>query len=128
MEEESKGSTSGEESEYEDDAGPGELTKSGSVAAKVMPGVYLSTNLITEKNLTLADIQIDSYTLQIIENRESELIDVVSKFKSKPLMIDPKAELKIQKLAGNTATLVDYERIGEIADKAQTLHLSYLLD
>ena len=45
--EESKGSTSGEESEYDDGAEPSELTKSGSVAAKVMPGAYLSTNLIT---------------------------------------------------------------------------------
>ena len=77
LEEESKGSTSGEESEYDDGADPTELTKRGSVAAKVMPGVYLSTNLITEKNLTLADIQIDSYTLQIIETMESELIDIV---------------------------------------------------
>ena len=63
MEEESKGSTSGEESEYDDGADPTELTKSGSVAAKVMPGIYLSTNLITEKNMTLAGISIESYTL-----------------------------------------------------------------
>jgi hypothetical protein len=71
------------------------LTKSGSVAAKVMPGVYLSTNLITEKNLSLADIKIDSYTLQIIETMESDLIDEVQNFRLKPLLIDPKAELKI---------------------------------
>ena len=77
MEEESKGSTSGEESEYDDGADPPELTKRGSVAAKVMPGIYLSTNLIADKNLTLADIKIDGYTLQVIENMESELIDIV---------------------------------------------------
>ena len=87
-----------------------------------MPGAYLSTNLITEKDLTLADIHIDNYTLQIIENRESELIGLVLGIRSKPLMIDPKAELKIQKAAGNEDTLVDYERIGQITDKAQTLH------
>jgi len=63
MEEESKGSTSGEESEYESDTNPADLPKSGSIAAKVMPGTYLSTNLIAEKNLTLADININSYTL-----------------------------------------------------------------
>ena len=63
MEEESKGSTSGEELEEDSDAEPAELTKGESIAAKVMPGVYLSTNLITEKNLTLADINIASYTL-----------------------------------------------------------------
>jgi hypothetical protein len=93
-----------------------------------MPGMYLSTNLITEKNLTLADIHIDNYTLEIIEIRESELINMISGIKSKPLMIDPKAELKIQKAAGNNDTLVDYERIGQIADKARELHLTYSLD
>ena len=49
---------------------------------------------------------------------ESELITLVKRFKTKALMIDPKAELKIQKQAGNTATLVDYDRIGQIADMA----------
>ena len=63
MEEESKGSTSGEEPGEDSDAEPAELTKGESIAAKVMPGVYLSTNLITEKNLTLADINIASFTL-----------------------------------------------------------------
>ena len=46
-----------------------------------MHGMYLSTNLITEKNLTLADIHIDNYTLQIIENNESELINMISGIK-----------------------------------------------
>jgi hypothetical protein len=97
MVEESKGSTSGEESDYDSDTQPPKLPKSASIAAKLMPGVYLSTNLITEKNLTLADIKIESYTLEVIESMESDLIDMVSKLKSKPLLIDPKAELKIQK-------------------------------
>ena len=95
IDKESKGTTSGEESDYESDTNPAELPKSGSIAAKVMPGVYLSTNLITEKNLTLADIKIESYTLEVIKSMESELIDIISKLKSKPLLIDPKAELKI---------------------------------
>ncbi len=93
-----------------------------------MPGIYLSTNLLTEKNLTLADINIETYTLQVIENMESELIDMVKKFRFKPLLIDPKAQLKIQKKAGNSQTLVDYDRIGEVADKARTLHLTHLLE
>jgi hypothetical protein len=97
MEEESKGSTSGEESDYDSDTNPPQLPKSGSIAAKVMPGVYLSTNLITERNLTLADISINSYTLDDIENMESHLIGKLSKLKSKLPLIDPKAELKVQK-------------------------------
>ena len=46
-----------------------------------MPGTYLSTNLITEKNLTLADIKISSYTLDKIENMESELLDMIYNIK-----------------------------------------------
>ena len=59
---------------------------------------------------------------------ESELMGKVKKLRSKSLLIDPKAELKIQKEAGNTDTLVDYDLIGKIADKARTLHLTYLID
>jgi hypothetical protein len=59
---------------------------------------------------------------------ESALIRIVSKLRSAPLLIDPKAELKIQKEAGNTETLVDYARIVQVADKAKALHLMYLLD
>ena len=97
FEEESKGSTCGEESEQESDTNPEDLPKSGLVAAKVMPGVYLSTNLLTEKNMTLADINIESCTLEVIEIMEAELIGMVQKLRSKPIMIDPKAELKKRK-------------------------------
>jgi len=71
MAEESKGSTSGEESEYDSDTNPPDLAKSGPIAAKVMPGVYLSTNLITKKDMTLAGISIESYTLR--ESRQWNL-------------------------------------------------------
>ena len=97
MYEESKGSTSSKDSEFDSDTNPLDLPKKASIAAKVMPGVYLSTNLITEKNLTLADIKIESFTLEVIETMGSELIRIVSKFKTKSLLVDPKAELKRQK-------------------------------
>jgi len=43
-------------------------------------------------------------------------------------LIDPKAELKKQKQAGNTDTLVDYGRIGQLAGQARELHLAHLLE
>jgi len=39
----------------------------------------------------------------------------LTKIRLKPLLIDPKAEMKRQKEAGNTETLVDYDRIGQLA-------------
>ena len=62
-----------------------------------MPGIYLSTNLISGKNLTLADIKIESYTLDEIENMESEWIEMIYNVKQVPPLIDPKAEMKKQK-------------------------------
>ena len=93
-EEESKGSTSGDESEYESDNNSVKEVKGSSVLPKAMTGVYLSTNLITERNLTLADIKIDNYTLDGIENMEAELIDKILNTKLIPLLIDLKTELK----------------------------------
>ena len=47
--------------------------------------------------MTLADINIESCTLEVIEIMEAELIGMVQKLRSKPIMIDPKAELKKRK-------------------------------
>ena len=54
LEEESKGSTSGEESLYDSDTNPPQEVKKSSRPAKAMPGTYLSTNLITEKKPDLS--------------------------------------------------------------------------
>ena len=59
-----------------------------------MTGVYLSTNLIAQRNQTLADIKISNYSLVMIENMELDLIDMVQNIRQEPLLIDPKAELK----------------------------------
>jgi hypothetical protein len=66
--------------------------------------------------LTLADITIESYPESKISTLESKLLNKIAKVKLKPLLIDPKAEMKRQKEAGNTATLVDYDRIGQLAE------------
>ena len=58
--EESKGSTSSEEIEYESDVGSDKIIPSGSRAAPLKVVQYLSTNLISGSNLTLADIEVSS--------------------------------------------------------------------
>ena len=44
----------------------------------------------------------------------------------KPPLVDPRAELKLQKSLGNTETLVDYEKIGLLAQQASDLYSNYL--
>jgi hypothetical protein len=58
---------------------------------------------------------IESYPESKISTMESKLLKNVSKIRLKSLLIDPKAEMKKQKEAGNTETLVDYEKIANYA-------------
>ena len=93
-----------------------------------MSGLYLSTNLITERNLTLADIEIDSFTFDMIESMESELIGMIYNVKLIPLLIDPKAEMKRQRKEDNPNTLVDFDQISQRVAQAKILHLEYLIE
>ena len=78
LEEESKGSTSEEELEYESDTPSLKSVKIGSRAPKPNITPYLSTNLITGKNLTLADVTIEDFSVNKIEDMEYDLIDMIS--------------------------------------------------
>ena len=46
---------------------------------------------------------------------EQELIEAISNIKLKPLLVDPKAEMKAQNQGAKAETLVDYDRIGQLA-------------
>ena len=80
---------------------------------------YLSTNLITSKNLTLPEIEIKNYLQATINDMESDYIDLVENRKWSYLLIDPRAEVKKAKKEGDMSTLIDYERISTLADQAQ---------
>ena len=58
---------------------------------------------------------IESYPESKISTMESILLNNVKKIRLKPLLIDPKVEMKKQKEAGNTETIVDYEQIANYA-------------
>ena len=58
--EKSKGSTSSDEIEYESDVGSDKGIPSGTRVAPLKVVQYLSTNLLSGSNLTLADIEVSS--------------------------------------------------------------------
>ena len=97
LQEESKGSTSEEEPEYESDNNSDKSIKSSGGAPKLKISFYLSTQLITGENLTLADIMVESYPASRIESMELELVRRLSGIRTIPPLIDPKAEMKVQK-------------------------------
>ena len=75
QEEESKGSTSSEESEYESDTDSVKNDENKPRTSRMSNISYLSTNLITSKNLTLPEIEIKNYLDSTINDMESDYID-----------------------------------------------------
>ena len=108
-EEESKNSTSSEELEYDSDIGSGKSVASGSRTPPLKIVQYLSTNLIVGQNLTLADVEVSSCPTAKIKKMEDKLIKRLNKVQIRAVLVDPRAEMKVQKAAGNTKTLVAYE-------------------
>ena len=88
--EESKGSTSGEKLDYESEAGSVKSGASGSKTAKLKIVQYLSTQLIVDQNLTLADIRVEHYPSSKIEEMEEVLLANLTKIRRVPLFVDPK--------------------------------------
>ena len=74
LEEESKGSTSEEEPEYESDHNSDKSIESDQGAPRVKISFYLSTELLTEGNLELSDIKIESYPASKISSMEADLL------------------------------------------------------
>jgi len=72
--EESKGSTSSEEPEYDSDINSEKSLRSSQGAPRVKIVQYLSTQLLTSRDLTLADVEVSSYPASKIQTMESELI------------------------------------------------------
>ncbi len=59
--------------------------------------------------MTCSDIDICNYSASKIEEMENALIDSLESNKLITILVDPKVEMKKQKSAGNTDTLVEYE-------------------
>ena len=69
--EESKGSTSSEEPEYDSDIHSEKSIEGSRGVPKLKISLYLSTDLVTSANLTLADITIEKYPASKIHKMES---------------------------------------------------------
>ncbi len=114
--------------EYESEAGSAKSGASGNAGAKLKVVQYLSTQLIVGKNLTLADISVEHYPSSRIEEMEDALLATLTKVRLLPLFVDPKQVLKEQKRAGEPETLVDYDKVGQLASQALGLYRNYLLE
>ena len=72
---------------------------------------YLSTSLVTGRNITLADVITEDATAAIIHQRQ-EVAASKSRFRSNPFgVVDPRAELKLRKQREAVYTMVPYDEV-----------------
>jgi len=86
-------------------------------------GAYFSTKLITEKNLTLADVEVEQLTSSMLRDMRTWLTAKCRDKRSFFGIVDPKAELNSKKRIGDVETLVPFDSISEIAEKAHQIVL-----
>ena len=82
---------------------------------------YYSTSLIVERNLKLSDIEVEPMTQSRLRDMQTWL---TAKCRDKRClfgMIDPRAELKESKRHGDVVTLVSYEHVMVVAERAKEL-------
>ena len=73
--------------------------------------LYLTINFITNRNITLADVQTEELTMKQIAIRVARQ-EVQSRFKLNPYgRVDPRAEYKRQLSIGPLSTIVPYDEI-----------------
>jgi hypothetical protein len=89
-------------------------------------GNYLTTNLITERNLNLAGIRLEKLSYEDIRHRVDRYFERHSIWQRRTLCIDPKKVYKEAKTRGLVDTLVADEKIRELAAGALELHLAYV--
>lgn len=81
-------------------------------------GAYFSTKLIVNKNLTLADVEVEQLTSSMLRDMRTWLS---AKCRDKRCffgIVDPKVELNSKKRMGEVETLVPFDSISDIAEKA----------
>ena len=82
---------------------------------------YLSTNLITGCNITLADVITEEATPGIIHQR-MEVAAAKARFRSNPFgVVDPRAELKLRQHKGPVYTMVPYDEVVALSSMAERI-------
>ena len=83
--------------------------------------VYLSTSLVTARNITLADVIVEECDIRRLHERIVRATAQARDHLNPYGIIDPRAILKQLNAVSFVATMVEYERVGELAVAAERL-------
>ena len=93
--------------------------------AQKKPFKYLTTNLLSQRNITLADVIITDVSAQDIIELEQELIQNQQDIEDPQVLLDPKEVLNEAKKEGPVDTLVDYDIVVALAKSALKMYMTY---
>lgn len=86
---------------------------------------YLTTNLVTGHNLTLADVITEEASHAVIHQR-FEVAASKGRFRSNPFgQVDPRAELKDLKQRQPVETMVPFDKVVDLSVKAREVLLDF---
>lgn len=83
--------------------------------------VYLSTSLVTARNITLADVIVEEFDLRRLKERITRATTHARDHSNTYGIVDPRAILKQRNAVSYVVTMVEYERVSELAVAAERL-------
>lgn len=83
--------------------------------------VYLTTSLVTGRNITLADVIVEECDLRRLHERIVRATSLARDHENPFGIVDPRAILKQRLKEDYVVTMVEYERVGELAVAADRL-------
>jgi len=83
--------------------------------------VYLSTSLVTTRNITLADVIVEECDLRRLRERIMRATTQARDHSNTYGVVDPRAILKQRNAVSYVVNMVEYERVSELALAAERL-------
>lgn len=74
----------------------------------------------------MSDVHIEEVTMQMIEERKSKVMLTQGCIRGKFICLDPKSALKDAKKIWSVDTMIDYDVIADLSQKALELHMQHL--
>lgn len=108
-----------EELPFESEGSESEHSFAGEPRSHKKKHLYLSTTLVTQANITLADVMVEESGRTAIRERLRR-IEAASKRKRNPYgIVDPRSELKARQRESDVVTMVDDEEVVALSEAAR---------
>lgn len=108
-----------EELPFESEGSASEHSFAERTRSQAKPHLYMGTTLVTQANITLADVMVEESGRRAIRERLSRL-EALSKRKRNPYgIVDPRTELKARQRESDVVTMVGEDEVVALSEAAR---------